>query len=161
MGKRNNKITEEKIQKWLADGRGQGVGRDYKPWLTIRDVPSIGRAHRPRSHSVGRTHHLLSDLEFGHFLYFDMADDVVDIREQFPLPRDTTRHLAANLKYRHPRQPGTDGDMVMTTVLLITRMVNGVKVLEAYAVKPSSEVLKKHVLQKLHIAVYSVYLLGI
>lgn len=151
MGKRNTKFSEEKIQRWLAEGRGQGFGRDYKPWLTIRDVPSIGRAHRPRSHTVGRTHHLLSDLEFVHFLQFDMAGDAVDIREQYPLPRDVTRHLAAKLKYRHPRQPRTMCHIVMTTDLLITRAVDGVQVLEAYAVKPSSEVLKKRVLQKLHI----------
>ena len=35
-----------KIQKWIKEGRGQGFGNSYKPWLTIRDVSSEGRSHR-------------------------------------------------------------------------------------------------------------------
>jgi hypothetical protein len=27
-----------KIQKWIKEGRGQGFGNNYKPWLTVRDV---------------------------------------------------------------------------------------------------------------------------
>lgn len=27
----------------LAEGRGTGIGRDYKPWIKIQDVASIGR----------------------------------------------------------------------------------------------------------------------
>jgi len=151
MAKRRYEMTEEKIERWLKEGRGVGYGRDYMPWLTVRDVPSLGREHRAYSHTVGRTHHLLSDLEFAHFLVLDMAHDVVDIREQFPLPRDATRHIATGLKYRHPRQPRTTCDIVMTTDLLATRMVNGVQVLEAFAVKPSKEAEKKRTLQKLEI----------
>lgn len=151
MGKRDNNLNEEKIQRWLAEGRGQGFGRDYKPWFTVRDVASTGREHRSYSHTVGRTHHLLSDLEFAHFLVLDMADDVIDIREQFPLPRDATRHIAKRLKYRHPRQPGADCDFVMTTDFVVTRVVNGVQVLDAFAVKPYAESEKKRVKQKLEI----------
>jgi len=33
-------LTEPKIQKWIKEGRGDGRGRDYKPWLTVRDLPS-------------------------------------------------------------------------------------------------------------------------
>ncbi len=30
------------IQRKIKDGRGQGHFSEYKPWLTIHDVPSIG-----------------------------------------------------------------------------------------------------------------------
>lgn len=34
------------INKKLKEGRGQGVGVDYKPWIIIQDVPSLGRVTR-------------------------------------------------------------------------------------------------------------------
>lgn len=33
-------FTQEQISKRIKDGRGQGMGKDYLPWLTIQDVPS-------------------------------------------------------------------------------------------------------------------------
>ncbi|MCM3397873.1 hypothetical protein [Oceanobacillus profundus] len=42
MAKRNRGTTKKKIEKWTLEGRGQGVREDYKPWLTIQDVPSEG-----------------------------------------------------------------------------------------------------------------------
>lgn len=38
-----------KIQKWIKEGRGQGFGNNYKPWLTIRDVSSEGLLILPAS----------------------------------------------------------------------------------------------------------------
>ena len=35
-------FTQEQISKRIKDGRGQGMGKDYQPWLTIQDVPSRG-----------------------------------------------------------------------------------------------------------------------
>ena len=43
---KNTQNHELKIQKWIKEGRGQGFGNNYKPWLTIRDVSSEGRSHR-------------------------------------------------------------------------------------------------------------------
>lgn len=34
------------IDKKYKEGRGQGLGVDYKPWVTIQDVPSLGRVTR-------------------------------------------------------------------------------------------------------------------
>jgi hypothetical protein len=42
------------IDKKLKDGRGQGIGIDYKPWVTIQDVPSLGRATRLKGIKVPR-----------------------------------------------------------------------------------------------------------
>ncbi len=33
---------ENKIKKYISEGRGQGVGKDYKPWITVHDFPSEG-----------------------------------------------------------------------------------------------------------------------
>ncbi len=47
--------------------------------------------------TTGRVHHLLSDIEFRSFLLFDWAEDVVDIREQFPLDRVATQRIAESM----------------------------------------------------------------
>lgn len=145
MAKRNNTTTEEKIKRWVAEGRGLGTGREYKPWLTIQDVPSMGRSHRVLGQKTGRLHHLLSDIEYGHFVIFDCADEVIDIREQFPLNRDETLQIAVDLGVRHPRAPGSSTYEVMTTDFLVTTYKRGVIAMTAYAVKQSESVAKRYV----------------
>ena len=39
------KRTSE-IEKWIKEGRGSGIGINYKPWLKIQDVSSLGRSTR-------------------------------------------------------------------------------------------------------------------
>ncbi len=68
MSKRSNGLTEAKIKKWIKEGRGNGHGPKYKPWLTARDVASKGRSHRIFGHKSRRIHHLFSDLELAVFL---------------------------------------------------------------------------------------------
>ncbi|GAE31940.1 hypothetical protein JCM9152_3442 [Halalkalibacter hemicellulosilyticusJCM 9152] len=41
MSKRNR---TSKIEKWIKEGRGLGIGSKYKPWLKIQDVSSLGRS---------------------------------------------------------------------------------------------------------------------
>lgn len=81
-------FTQEQISKRIKSGRGQGMGKDYQPWLTIQDVPSRGVSHRIYSHKTQRVHHLLSNLELYVFLILDWSSFVQDIREQFPLNLD-------------------------------------------------------------------------
>lgn len=116
MGKRRYAATEASIAGRLARGRGSGEGVSFKPFLTIRDVPSLGRRARILGRVTGRVHHLMSDLECRQFLEFDWRDDVVDIREQFALDRDVTRRIAAGMNVRHPSCRGVD--IVMTTDLV-------------------------------------------
>lgn len=51
-----------KAEKWIKEGRGSGVGPDYKPWLTIQDVSSLGRSTRLKGTKTNRQHEFLSDL---------------------------------------------------------------------------------------------------
>ncbi|MBQ4812696.1 hypothetical protein J8M20_15155 [Pseudoalteromonas luteoviolacea] len=36
--------TEAQYRKWIKEGRGSGEYQDYKPWLTVYDSPSDGKA---------------------------------------------------------------------------------------------------------------------
>lgn len=64
---------------------------------------------------------MFSDLERNYFYYLDFADNVVDIREQFPLlPINETIIIAKELGIEHPRDPVTKEPIVMTTDFLIT-----------------------------------------
>ncbi|MBD8007706.1 transposase [Bacillus norwichensis] len=39
------KRTSE-IEKWIKQGQGSGIGADYKLWLKIQDVSTLGRSTR-------------------------------------------------------------------------------------------------------------------
>ncbi|MCC1496909.1 TnsA endonuclease N-terminal domain-containing protein [Alcanivorax sp. 1008] len=108
---------DDRTLKWIRDGRGFGSGKDYVPWLTVRDVSSKGRVHRVQGHLSQRTHHLLSDLELSTFLLLEWNPRVSDIREQFPLNVDETRQIAEELGIRHPAVSGNT--QVMSSDFLV------------------------------------------
>lgn len=95
--------TEHQQKCWIKEGRGQGYLKDYKPWITIRDISSKGRSHRVFGHTTKRTHHLLSDLELAIFLLLDWNPLITDIREQFPLPLNATLEISEQAKISHPK----------------------------------------------------------
>jgi len=153
MAKRRYGLDEKKIARFLKEGRGEGHGVDYKPWLTIQDVSSHGRSTRIHSFKVGREHHFLSDLETSSFLLFDWSEKVVDIREQFPLERELTRRIATDMGVRHPIDVRSQTDIVMTTDFLldVNTGLGGNNQLVARAVKPAGKLENKRVLEKLEI----------
>ncbi|SEA63539.1 TnsA endonuclease N-terminal domain-containing protein [Rubrimonas cliftonensis] len=140
-------FDEAKIARLLNEGRGKGRGADYKPWLTVQDVPSRGRSHRFAGRTTARVHHLLSDIEYRTLLIYEWCDAVVDIRERFPLDRTATTRIAAAIGVAHPADPKSGVDLVMTTDLLIDFTDRVV----ARAVKPSSDLDKARTLEKLEI----------
>jgi hypothetical protein len=114
--------SEAKNQQWIKSGRGSGRGSEYKPWLTVRDLPSEGRSHRIFGCKSQRTHHLLSDLELAIFLLLEWHSEVVEIREQYPLEREITSRLADDIGISHPAISGvkqymSSGFLVNTTDL--------------------------------------------
>lgn len=149
MAKRRYDIDERCIAAWLKEGRGEGYGKTYKPWLRIQDVPSIGRSSRLLGDTTKRTHHLLSDLERGVCLALDGCEAVVDIREQFPLPREDTIAIAIAMGVKHPKHNGVD--QVMTTDFLVDVRTGPNVRLEAIAVKPASALDDKRTVEKLEI----------
>ncbi|MFZ6849041.1 TnsA endonuclease N-terminal domain-containing protein [Undibacterium sp. RuRC25W] len=148
MAKRRYGFDEDKIVRFLKEGRGQGSGASYHPWLTLQEVSSLGRSSRIHSRKTGREHHLLSDIETAVFLLLDWSDSVTDIREQFPLDRNETRRIAAEMGVRHPIDTHSQTDIVMTTDFLIDmRTLSGI-ILIPRSVKPASELDNDRTLEK-------------
>lgn len=120
MNKGRFRSTPESIAKRIAEGRGQGVGINYRPWLEVQDFPSRGVSHQLLGFKTGREHHLFSDLELIVFLIYDVMLAIIDIREQFPLlPLKETLEIAKELGIKHPTDPVTGYPTVMTTDFLL------------------------------------------
>jgi hypothetical protein len=108
----------------IRRGRGVGYGRDYVPWLKVRDVPSRGTSSVVSGVRIGRSHHLLSELEATYFFLIERRLSTVDIREQWPLlDLDGTLELCARMGLRH-RYRGIYPDP-FTIDFLITEKVGG------------------------------------
>ena len=152
MAKRDRRTTAKKIERRLKEGRGQGTGAEYRPWLQIQDVPSLGLAHRILGLKTKRIHHFLSNQELRCFLMFEWMDEVIDIREQYPLlPLLETQSIAVNLGVKHPADPRSREPIVMTTDFLVTFVHDGRQELLAFAVKASRDLYNPRVKEKLEI----------
>ncbi|HGH0916055.1 TPA: TnsA endonuclease N-terminal domain-containing protein [Bacillus cereus] len=145
------KRTSE-IEKWIKEGRGSGIGINYKPWLKIQDVSSLGRSTRLKGIKTSRQHEFLSDVERNYFYLTEHSDFIFDIREQFPLlPLEETIVIADELGIKHSTDPKTGEPIVMTTDFLLT-VDKGQGVFEvARTVKMKDELLKERVLEKFEI----------
>jgi hypothetical protein len=143
MARRKYSVDEALIARYLKEGRGTGFGADYKPWLKIYDVPSLGRSHRLRGIKTGRVHHFLSDIEANLFYLLDWHDSVVDIREQFPLDREEAQAIAERAGIRYPVDSHTRVPLVQTTDFLVDFVVAGEHRRRAYAVKPVEALAEK------------------
>lgn len=145
-------ITEEIIQKRYREKRGKGRGRNYKPWIKVSDLSSLGLSCRVPGRRNGRIHHLLSSLELRAFLDFEFDRQIIDIREQYPLDRELTRKIALSLGFTHPRARKTGVDIVMTTDFLLTYIDEHDRQGEqAVSVKYLNEFDNKRVREKLEI----------
>lgn len=134
----------------LKKGRGQGKGNSYKPWITIRDVPSIGYSHRIKGWKTNRIHHLLSNIELALFYKLEWEDSVIDIREKFPLlPIETTLEIAEETGIKHPFDRNAKEPIVLTTDFLATIRTdnNDVEYL-AFNVMPQSRKQQKRTLER-------------
>lgn len=148
--------------KRLREGRGQGRGADYKPWLDVQQVPSLGLSERIRGWKSNRVHHLFSQLEVNYFYALEWSESVTDIREQYPQrPLDETLDIAQACGFTHPTAPSreyarplryrTTQPIVMTTDFLVT-VGQSMGVTEiARTVKPSGKLQEKRILEKFEI----------
>jgi len=141
-------ILDVRSNKWINQGRGTGVGKDYQPWLTVRDLPSAGRSHRIWGFQTQRTHHLLSDLELAAFFLFDWSPFATDIREQYPLRLEDTLELAAQAGIRHPAFKG-QVQIMSSDFLIDTNMSRQPKI--AIQVKKSAELSNPRTIEKLEL----------
>lgn len=149
MSKRKRSLSTDKK---LKDGRGHGLGVDYKPWVTIQDVPSLGRATRLKGIKIPRQFEFLSDLERNYFYLLEYSDLVVDIREQYPLlPIEETIVIADELGLKHPTNPKTGEPVEMTTDFLITVNKGQQHQYLARTLKYKDDLMNERVLEKFEI----------
>lgn len=149
MGIRRNPWTEAYIARRLKEGRGQGESHTYQPWTLVQEFSSRGTQSRIPSAALGRTVHVMSNIERSMFLMHEYAG-FEEYREQFPIPREITLGAAKALGIRHPVYPRTKVPVVMTFDALVwRRSPNGQVSLSAWDAKPARELGKKRVLEKL------------
>ena len=118
----------------IRENRGKGEKEKYRPWIECRECNSMGTCVLYPDWKHGRTMHFLSQGEFWAYLILRWQDNVVDIREQFPLNKDVTMKIAEAKGISHPHN--IDGNITMTTDLLVTFVdKNEQTYLKAYSVK--------------------------
>ncbi|MFY3791696.1 TnsA endonuclease C-terminal domain-containing protein [Ureibacillus sp. MALMAid1270] len=153
MTKRNQSWNENKYNRFVKEGRGQGAGKEYKPWLTIQDFPSMGRVSRILGWKSGRVHHLFSDLQARYFYMLEWEDTVVDIREHYPLLdlEDAIQHKS-DLNFKLFTDKDSGYPYTLSTNFLITiNRADGVNLQLARSIKMASELEKKKTLERLEI----------
>jgi hypothetical protein len=152
MSKRVRTNGSAAIERRLAEGRGQGRGGDYKPWIEIHDLASRGQANRVKSPLHGRTCHLHSQLETDWFFALHALPGLKDLREQYPLlGLDETLAIADQLGIVHPTDPKSQEPCVASTDFLLT-IRDGLREVEtAIAIKPAADLASERVLEKLEI----------
>ncbi|MCP9496586.1 MAG: TnsA endonuclease N-terminal domain-containing protein [Pyrinomonadaceae bacterium MAG19_C2-C3] len=151
MAKRERQSDRKVINKRLKQGRGQGRGADYLPYLRVQDVPSQGLVTRVGGWKTGREHHFLSCLECDYFYLLEWSPLVVDIREQYPLDLDETLAIGADLGIRHPTDPRTREPVVMTTDFVNTVRRNIGTIEHARTLKYATDLARPRVMEKFEI----------
>ena len=124
-------ITEERK---IMEGRGTGEGKDYKPWIQCRECGGSSTCVQHPDWKHHRMMHFLSQGEFWAYLSLRWREDVLDVREQFPLRKEETMAIAKTNGIPHPNN--IDHNVTMTTDLLVTYIdAHGRQYLKAYSIK--------------------------
>ena len=112
---------------------GQGVGVDYRPYITTSEFNSRGTTSVIKDWKTGRAVHCLSQGEMYWYYILRWDDTNVDIREQYPLDYKKTVNIANEMGVASPRK-------IMTTDMLATKK-DGTEV--AYSVKADKRLSKR------------------
>lgn len=151
MPRQRRKMTGDAIPKLIAEGRGQGEGENYQPWIKVQDFSSYGQANRDLGATTGRQHDYFSRLEYRYHLVLDWSG-LLDIQEQFPLlPLEKTISIANQCGMRHPIDFRTKKPAVMTTDFRISLPLPVGKKVVFRTVKPVAKLLEPRVIEKLEI----------
>ncbi len=73
------------LRRWITRGRGIGRGSAYRPWLTVRDVPSRGTSFKIAGIKIKRVFQVFSEQEATYLFLSERNPKVVDIRENWPI----------------------------------------------------------------------------
>ncbi|MCK9218364.1 MAG: TnsA endonuclease C-terminal domain-containing protein [Firmicutes bacterium] len=147
MAKRDTSWTLTKYRRFLSENRGAGEFASYKPWLTIQDFPSRGRVTRVKGWKTNRIHHFFSDLQTKCFYAFEWDDEVLDIREHYPL-LDLREVVKDNKDLKQEFFSNKEPPYILTTTFLLTTKGNRYI---ARSVSPAADLGKKSVSDRLEI----------
>ena len=142
------------IKRFLKEGRGQGEQASYRPWLQVQDIASQGRSTRVFGNlTTRRVHHLLSDLQLNYFYLLEFDDQVIDIREQYPLLDFHEMGISIDQGLEKKLfDAKTKVPHVFTISFLVTRVDRNHNLFyEARVIKASSELEKKATLERLEL----------
>lgn len=144
--------NEDKLKRYMREGRGQNEGKHYKPWKYVSDFPSQGRSSRINGWKSNRIHHFFSDIESRFFYLMDWEDMVLDVRETFPLlDLEEVIQEKDDLRLDLFKDKESGVPYVLTTSFLITIEENGKCRYVARSVKAASELDKKITIEKFEI----------
>lgn len=128
------------------------MGNEYKPWVNNRrDIN-----HYIPGWKHGRYHYFVSELECSYFLLLEWADQVIDVREQFPLLSiEDTISIAEEAGIIHPKHRDKESRKmycyVLTTSFVYTVIKDGVKIDRARSLVYSRDLEQKRIIEKLEI----------
>lgn len=151
MGRYNsNTLSSKFIKDYIGNRLWERNYSEYVPFLNVRSVPSKGKSNRIFGWKTGREHHFLSKLEYAAFYHFDWSNDVIDIKEQYPLlPIETLQNIALEAGIEYPNFNGEP--IIMTTDFLIVVQKNGTKEQYVRTIKHSDDLSDPRTLEKFEI----------
>lgn len=153
MAKRSSSSNwdENKLNRFLKEGRGQGEGKDYRSWLTVQDFPSMGRASRIFGCKTQRIHHFFTESETRYFYLLEWEDKVEDIREHYPLLNYhelVKEKDDLNFNYFKDKKSG-EYYVLYTSFLVTIKGLDGEIKYLARSLKATSELEKKITIERL------------
>jgi hypothetical protein len=158
MSRHRRKMSPSAIKKLISEGRGQGNGPNYQPWIRVQEFISKGQRNRVLGWKTGRQHDYFSLLELYYHYILDWSPAVTDIQEQYPLltcnsklPLEETILIARQCGIRHPTDSETKEPVPLTTDFVITVQQSIGVIRVARTVKQASELSKKRVIEKFEI----------
>lgn len=145
--------SKEKLQRYIKEGRGMGIGKDYISWTKTYEYSSIGRATRIMGIKVPRIFNLQSDNQYRAFLLFEFSINTLDIRENYPLLNVMeVIDEKDGLRFDKFCDKETKEPYVITTNFLLTvKDQDGSEKFVARTVKNTSELKRKITWEKLEI----------
>lgn len=150
MAKRNRHYTKATHNRRLKEGRGQGDGAYYKPFIYIQDFSSKGQSNRDFGLTTKRQHDLFSKLEHRIYLLFDNSE-LIDIKEQYPLPLEVTLEIGQQCGIRHPADRFSREPIPLTTDLLLTVPLQIGSKRVARSIKYAKDLKRRRVIEKLEL----------
>ena len=145
--------NDSTIKRFLKEGRGQGEGATYKSWLQVQDISSQGRSTRTYSYKSQRVIHLLSDLQLYYWYLLEFDEQVIDVREQYPLLNFQELNIQMDKELEKKLfNVKTNVPHVFTISFMVKRLhANKKPYHEARMIKMSSELEKKATIERLEL----------